>query len=660
MATRTEILGLVKPGLEDDADIRVINANMDILDKQIGEVNSVQKYKASWFDSVESMKAEPSLTAGAYVCTAGYYEHNDGGGASYLIRVKADADVDDGGSLHYLSNDLVAELIIENGTVNVKQFGAKGDGVADDTEAIKKTILYAKNNNVIIGCPHNVYKITDTILIDFECVFKCFGTIKYAGSRTKPAISLLGAEKANIYIHKITDIIGDAEWHGWETEDYIGFLVQGVNACNIKIDAIYNFTVGFAVKANAQYTYVTGCIFDIGEIWNTKIAEHIVADGAGTYWINSNRFKNTKIQNIGNPWYYQTYPFDRFGIRKENINGCTYPANSNRFENFAFEDNKQNNGTYTMIYLEYAQDWCFSQPRIELSGNAQFAVMDAVSVRNITIETSMYAQNPYISLLNEGISNAIRQQIYNYCITGKEMYSYTNSEYYDLCELTAHDILNNTLRHSPAGSDYNYIIRKYRFDDSITKGINLDIRLKKIKRAYQKDLWINQGYVTIHNYGCIVPLVIEVKQFVTYEIRCNQGGELGFRIFNTNKEELLDLPIMEYISGDLYRDGNKLLVPNENKTRMKITVKSDEVKYLVIFVDKLLSWVKVRGTSFDGFRQVFNFDDTALDNIFVSDTKPTYIGEKSIAGTRVYKEGDLTTYWEIEKQADGSLTWVTH
>lgn len=127
MATRTENLGLVKPGLEDDADIRVINANMDILDKQIGEVNSVQKYKASWFDSVASMKAEPSLTAGTYVCTAGYYAPNDGGGASYLIRAKADTDVDDGGSLHKLSNGLVAELIIENGTVCPEQFGAKGD-----------------------------------------------------------------------------------------------------------------------------------------------------------------------------------------------------------------------------------------------------------------------------------------------------------------------------------------------------------------------------------------------------------------------------------------------------------------------------------------------------------------------------------------------------
>lgn len=156
MATRTEILGLVKPGLEDDADIRVINANMDILDKQIGEVNSVQKHKASWFDSVANMKAEQSLTAGAYVCTAGYYTSNDGGGASYLIREKLETDVDDGGSLHELSNGLVAELIIENGTVNVKQFGAKGDGLSDDTNFIQSSL---NSGNKIVFFPAGTYMV---------------------------------------------------------------------------------------------------------------------------------------------------------------------------------------------------------------------------------------------------------------------------------------------------------------------------------------------------------------------------------------------------------------------------------------------------------------------------------------------------------------------
>lgn len=165
MATRTEILGLVKPGLEDDADIRVINANMDILDKQIGEVNIVQKYKASWFDSVVAMKAEPSLTAGAYVNTAGYYSPNDGGGASYIIRAKVESDIDDGGSIHELSNGLVAELIIENGTVCPEQFGAVGDGINNDTEALRQAFNHG--TTVLLK---NRYLITSEISITNDCI----------------------------------------------------------------------------------------------------------------------------------------------------------------------------------------------------------------------------------------------------------------------------------------------------------------------------------------------------------------------------------------------------------------------------------------------------------------------------------------------------------
>lgn len=176
MATRTEILGLVKPGLEDDADIRVINANMDILDKQIGEVNSVQKYKASWFDSVASMKAEPSLTEGAYVCTAGYYTPNDGGAASYLIRAKADTDIADNGSLHELANGLVAELIVENGALNVKQFGAVGNGVTDDSAIFQTIVDCAIAKNFKIYVPKGIYVLLNPIKITVHgCFMHLYG-----------------------------------------------------------------------------------------------------------------------------------------------------------------------------------------------------------------------------------------------------------------------------------------------------------------------------------------------------------------------------------------------------------------------------------------------------------------------------------------------------
>lgn len=88
---------------------------------------TLAKKKASWYKSVAEMKADSLLSAGMTACTLGYYSPNDGGGGTYIIRAKQESDVDDGGSLHELANGNVAELVVENGTVNTKQLNLSKD-----------------------------------------------------------------------------------------------------------------------------------------------------------------------------------------------------------------------------------------------------------------------------------------------------------------------------------------------------------------------------------------------------------------------------------------------------------------------------------------------------------------------------------------------------
>lgn len=131
------------------------------------------------YQSVAEMKADSFLSAGMTACTLGYYAPNDGGAGTYIIRAKQETDVDDGGSVHELTSGLVAELVVENGTVNVKQFGAKGDGMTDDTNIIKTAIAFINNSNNILVC-HNNYLVSETLDIKTNVTF--LGNITYTGT----------------------------------------------------------------------------------------------------------------------------------------------------------------------------------------------------------------------------------------------------------------------------------------------------------------------------------------------------------------------------------------------------------------------------------------------------------------------------------------------
>lgn len=124
------------------------------------EYAGLSKFKLpiGYYNSVAEMRASETAIVGRPCVTLGYYEPNDGGGGVYIIRQKKESDVDDGGSGLVLDNGNVAELLIE-GAVTVKQFGAKGDGETDDTNAF---VMMLKHDNCYI--PSGKYVITSPIV----------------------------------------------------------------------------------------------------------------------------------------------------------------------------------------------------------------------------------------------------------------------------------------------------------------------------------------------------------------------------------------------------------------------------------------------------------------------------------------------------------------
>ncbi|MBQ4032031.1 MAG: hypothetical protein II625_09785 [Bacilli bacterium] len=122
--------------------------------------------KPYYFDSIADMKAY-DLKVGDCAITLGYYEPNDGGAGEYKI-VNDNTLTDDGGSVHKLSNNLFAKLQYIN-SINYNQFGAKGNGITNDFQYLKKAHDYANLYNLNVeGVTKSTYyigEINEPILV---------------------------------------------------------------------------------------------------------------------------------------------------------------------------------------------------------------------------------------------------------------------------------------------------------------------------------------------------------------------------------------------------------------------------------------------------------------------------------------------------------------
>lgn len=118
--------------------------------------------KPYYYNSVADMKADTKLKVGDMVVTLGYYEPNDGGAAEYkIVNIASQTEYQE-----ELNNNLYATLIVDN-EVNIKQLGAKGDGLNDDTLAIQNAI--DKYNNILI--PKGTFMIK-SINVNVETTIK--------------------------------------------------------------------------------------------------------------------------------------------------------------------------------------------------------------------------------------------------------------------------------------------------------------------------------------------------------------------------------------------------------------------------------------------------------------------------------------------------------
>lgn len=101
-----------------------------------------------------SSTAVSKIPTGALVQTAGKAATGDGGGGTFVIEATGTAN---GGTVIALADGRYARMVNWNGDVRV--FGAKGDGIADDTAAIQAAI----DAEDYVYIPAGTYNISNTI-----------------------------------------------------------------------------------------------------------------------------------------------------------------------------------------------------------------------------------------------------------------------------------------------------------------------------------------------------------------------------------------------------------------------------------------------------------------------------------------------------------------
>jgi len=218
------------------------------------------------FENLANLKAS-KLTAGQLTTTKGFYQAGDGGGATYLIKTSADygGTPDEYGD-HTLSGSTIAVLQTE-GSVNVKQFGATGDGVTDDSGAIQAALSHCRTTNQTLYFPKGDYYMTSPTTVGASVTIRGEST---RDTRIKPNFSTF----AYVFEFNTTNVVSCTLSHfGIEGPTQYDTLNGGIKADpsyvmrfdNLRLknltNALYLVDSWTATLSNLRITYCVDPVF---------------------------------------------------------------------------------------------------------------------------------------------------------------------------------------------------------------------------------------------------------------------------------------------------------------------------------------------------------------------------------------------------------------
>lgn len=218
------------------------------------------------FTNLSHMRETIPAVDGAIVMLSGYYQAGDGGKGMFYWD-SSETVADNGGTVIAPTGTEVGRYVrvCESNTVNVKWFGAQGDGSHDDTAAIQAAIDSLPNEGGTVVLPGGRYKVTDTLHIGN-------GTADKASD--KNGICLVGQGAA--FGHEVTDettLVASAKY---DTMLSINGPITDVTIKGIRLNGLANVNTLLYMTdiVQCELSYVSGINFmGTGVIYTAQAPE---------------------------------------------------------------------------------------------------------------------------------------------------------------------------------------------------------------------------------------------------------------------------------------------------------------------------------------------------------------------------------------------------
>jgi hypothetical protein len=285
--------------------------------------------------TLAELRGTPDTTEG-YV----YYVTDAGQDGHFYYDPGDTTSSDDTGAVVVSSLGQRFKRIMSDGTVNVKWFGAKGDGTTNDAASLTLAIAYAlsvasSTRKPTLYFPAAAgYAVESTVTVPANVHVSMEAPLVYAGAANVACLEIGGTAAINSLLTLKLNV-QRAVQADWSSEDSVGIRLINCYSSNIHIVEARAFTIGVqCLGASAGFVYNE---VHLGALTNNKIAVDLTNRnaGGGVGWCNENVFLNGRIwcATSANPGK------GRIGVRITSQDGTYTNNNNNVFYKPSFELN---------------------------------------------------------------------------------------------------------------------------------------------------------------------------------------------------------------------------------------------------------------------------------------------------------------------------------